>query len=57
MERITVDTEIANLKLEMKEQSDNFKKLQNLQTKRKQLSTQLNGMDKELIKQPELFQN
>lgn len=57
IERSTVDERISSLKSEMKEQDEKFKELQKLQSKRKKISEELNTFDKELIKQPELFEN
>lgn len=53
--RTDVDTKIFNLKKELKEGEERFKTLQELQNKRKMLSQQLNTIDKELVKSPELF--
>ena len=55
VERQLIDSEIKELKLEMKESNDKFQKLQKLQSKRKNLSQELNTIDKEIVKQPELF--
>jgi hypothetical protein len=55
LERIEVDKEIGQLKQTLKEQDERYKQLKELENKRKSLSTQLNIIDKELIKQPELF--
>src|SRR5690606_27159957 len=55
IERDTIDVKIHDLKESLKEQDENYKELQRLQTVRKTISTQLNNIDKELIKQPELF--
>ena len=56
LERQKVDTEIFEVKQSLKQKDEEFKKLQHLQTKRKSLSSQLNSIDEELIKQPELFE-
>lgn len=55
IERIDVDTEIHNIKKELKESDEQYKRLEFLQTKKKILNNQLNSIDKELIKQPEFF--
>lgn len=55
LERSQLDTEIHTLKISLKEEDIKYKQLQELQNKRKTVSTQLNSIDKELIKQPELF--
>jgi len=55
MQRSEIDTKIFNLKKSLKDEDETYKKLQTLQSKRKLLSTQLNTIDKELIKEPELF--
>lgn len=57
IERNRVDTEIHQLKEQLKKQDVEYQALRDLQTRRKTLSTQLNGMDKELVTQPELFEN
>lgn len=57
LERNTIDTEIHNIKATLKESDKQYKDLQALQAKRKKLSTELNSIDKELVKQPELFLN
>tara|TARA_R110002050_G_scaffold243066_1_gene379388 strand:+ start:11542 stop:12081 length:540 start_codon:yes stop_codon:yes gene_type:complete len=55
MQRQEIDDQIHHLKKSLKEEDAKFKQLQLLQSKRKTLSTQLNTIDKELVKQPELF--
>ena len=55
MERKELDTEIFDIKQTLKDEDDKYIKLQNLQIKRKTISTQLNTIDKELIKEPKLF--
>ena len=55
IEREKIDTDIFNLKVTLIEEDDKYNTLQELQNKRKTLSTQLNSIDKELIKEPELF--
>jgi hypothetical protein len=52
LERKTLDTEIHNIKSSLKEQDQAYKKLEELQNKRKLVSTQLNSMDNEIVKQP-----
>lgn len=56
IERQALDTEIHKIKVSLKENDEKYKELQRLQNKRKQLSGQLNTIDKELVKAPELFQ-
>lgn len=56
LERSETAEQIAKLEEELKEQSS-FVKLQNLKLKNKNLNSQLGTMDKEMIKQPELFSN
>jgi len=57
MQRQEIDDQIYHLKKSLKEEDAKFKQLQLLQSKRKTLSTQLNTIDKELVKQPELFKD
>ena len=57
LQRKEIDTQIHTLKESLKEEDVKYKQLQELQNKRKTVSTQLNSIDKELIKQPELFQS
>ena len=57
MQRQEIDDQIHHLKKSLKEEDAKFKQLQLLQSKRKTLSTQLNTIDKELVKQPELFKD
>jgi predicted ribosome quality control (RQC) complex YloA/Tae2 family protein len=52
MKRDELDTKIHSIKMSLKEQDDTYKELQNLETQRKTVSTQLNSMDKEIIKDP-----
>tara|TARA_R110002126_G_scaffold39767_3_gene117643 strand:- start:4666 stop:5202 length:537 start_codon:yes stop_codon:yes gene_type:complete len=52
LERNEIDTKIHNLKVKLKENDLDYKTLQNLQTERKTVSTQLNSMDKKIVKQP-----
>jgi len=52
LQRNTLDTEIHNIKTSLKEQDEAYKKLEELQNKRKLVSTQLNSMDNEIVKQP-----
>ena len=56
IERNMIDTEIFEMKKALKEEDQKYKQLKELENKRKTLSTQLNSIDKELIKQPELFE-
>ena len=55
IKRKSLDTDIHNLKENLKDQDSQYKQLQELQNQRKTISTQLNSIDKELIKQPDLF--
>lgn len=55
LERNKIDDEIFIIKKSLKEEDDKYQELENLITKRKALSSQLSTIDKELIKQPELF--
>jgi len=57
LERNKIDDEIFLIKKSLKEEDDKYQELENLITKRKALSNQLNIIDKELVKQPELFSN
>jgi len=57
LDRENLDSQIHELKKSLKDEDEKYKHLQELQNKRKTLSTQLNSIDKELIKQPELFKN
>jgi hypothetical protein len=56
LQRNELDTQIHTIKLSLKEEDEKYKQLQELQNRRKTVSTQLNSIDKELIKQPELFE-
>ena len=55
LERVEIDVKINEIKKELKKENPGFKELQTLQHSRKMLSAQLNIIDKELVKQPELF--
>lgn len=55
LERKEIDAKIDEVKKDLKKQNEGFKELQTLQQSRKMLSAQLNIIDKELVKQPELF--
>lgn len=57
LQRTDLDKQIGELKQSLKEEDEKYKQLQELQNRRKTVSTQLNSIDKELIKQPELFGN
>ncbi|MGH1338997.1 MAG: phage antirepressor N-terminal domain-containing protein [Aureispira sp.] len=57
LQRTELDKEIGELKQHLKEEDEKYQHLQELQNKRKTVSTQLNSIDKELIKQPELFES
>lgn len=52
MQRNELDTKIHNIKASLKEQDEVYKNLQDLQLKRKSVSTQLNSMDKEFVNEP-----
>lgn len=56
MQRTELDSKIGELKEAMKEQDEQYKELRELQNRRKTISTQLNSIDRELVKQPELFE-
>jgi len=56
VERLDVDYDIRNLRDKLKEQDEEYIQLGELLVKRKMLSQQLNTIDKELVKQPELFE-
>lgn len=55
LQRSELDKQILELKKSLKQEDEKYKSLQELQNRRKTVSTQLNSIDKELIKQPELF--
>lgn len=55
LERTEIDKDIKDLELHLKEHDEKFKMLSDKKSRRKLLSTQLNTMDKELVKQPKLF--
>ena len=55
IEKENIQNQIGKIKHELKEKDERFKELQKLESKKKKLSTELNKIDKELIKQPELF--
>jgi hypothetical protein len=55
LEKKTIETEIYNIKASLKEQDEAYKKLQQLEVKKKQIATQLSSLDAEIIKEPELF--
>lgn len=57
LQRNQIDTKIFTINKELKEDEARYKHLQELKTKRKILSQQLNSIDKELIQEPELFSN
>lgn len=56
MERNNIAERITLIKKNLKEQNDHFKELQELDKKRKKINSDLQSFDKELIKQPELFE-
>jgi predicted RNase H-like HicB family nuclease len=55
LKRKNLDEAIFEVKQSLKEEDEKYKRLQELQNRRKTISTQLNSIDKELINQPELF--
>jgi hypothetical protein len=55
LQKKAVETEIHTIKLSLKEQDENFKKLQQLEKEKKQIASELNSMDEIMIKQPVLF--
>lgn len=55
LQRSAVDNDIKTMEESMKERDSQYNYLQDLRKKRKLISTQLNTIDKEIIKQPELF--
>lgn len=55
MERNKIDSEIFHLKNDLKEQDERYLRLSELQNKKKAINGELNSIDKELIKQPSLF--
>jgi len=57
IERIDVDTEMHTIKRNLQEFDAQYKRLETLQTKKKVLNNQLNTIDKELVKAPQLFLN
>jgi len=57
LERDTVDTEIHNLKEDLKENEVGYKKLKKLEANRKDISKKLNTQDKEFVKEPGFWDN
>jgi len=55
LQKKAVETEIHTIKVSLKEQDANFKKLQQLEKEKKQIASELNSMDEIMIKQPVLF--
>jgi len=55
LEKKTIESEIHQIKSTLKEQDEAYKKLQQLEVKKKGITSQLNSMDAEIIKEPELF--
>lgn len=55
LQKKDVETQIFKIKESLKEQDENFKKLQNLEKEKKQITAELNTMDQQIIKQPQLF--
>lgn len=52
LKRSELDTKIHNMKVSLKEQDETYKNLENLLMQRKTVSTQLNSMDNEIVKDP-----
>ncbi len=57
LERRKIETEIFEVKKTLKEEDAKYKHLKTLESRKKLISTQLNSMDNDIIKEPELFQN
>jgi hypothetical protein len=57
IERLDIDTQIHQLKEELKEQDSQYLKLHELQQKRKRLSGELNSIDTKIINQTEISFN
>lgn len=55
LEKKTIEFEIYQIKSTLKQQDEAYKKLQQLEVKKKGITSQLNSMDAEIIKEPELF--
>ena len=55
VQRRDVDTEIHNLTQSLKDNDEKYKQLQKLRQERKAISAQLNSMDSEIVKDPEMF--
>jgi hypothetical protein len=53
--RKDVDSEIGHITRELQDNEEKFKRLKQLQVQKKLLNKQLNTIDKELVKEPELF--
>jgi hypothetical protein len=55
LEKKDVDSQLHQLKSQLKEKDEAFQKLQKLEVKKKQLTKQLASMDEQIIKEPEIF--
>ena len=55
IQRRDIDTQIHNIKQSLKKDDEKYKQLHTLQQERKSISTQLNSMDTEIVKDPEIF--
>lgn len=55
VKRQSIDSKIANLKEELKQEDEKYRQLHELQQQRKRLSGQLNSIDNEVIDQLTLF--
>jgi len=55
LDKRKIDTEIFNLKDTLKENDKTFQKIQQLEVRKKQIVKQLSSMDKEIVKEPEMF--
>jgi len=56
-EKSEIDSRIHSIKQSLKERNNEFKELSELESRKKKISQDLNKSDKELIKEPELFEN
>lgn len=57
LQRRSLENQIANMQDKLNEDNPDYKNLQDLLVMKKQLNSQLGIMDKEIVKQPELFSN
>ena len=56
IKRRAIETELAEIQNQLAENSPEFKRIKELEAAKKKLNSQLGVMDKEIIKQPELFE-